>query len=96
MAEEFEFGGEIVWRPTPTYIEDANLTRFMREHNINDFEGLMMRSTSDVAWFTKAVLDFLDIQFYQPYTQVVDLSDGIQQPRWCVGGVMNIVHNLLE
>ena len=96
MSEQFKFGGEIVWRPTPDYVENANLTRFMREHAIEDFEGLMRRSTEDVAWFTEAVLAFLDIQVYEPYTQVVDLTDGIQHPSWCVDGKMNIVHNLLD
>ncbi|MBM4426761.1 MAG: AMP-binding protein [Chloroflexi bacterium] len=90
------FGGEIVWRPTPEQIEHANLTRFMRLHGINDFDDLMQRSTSDVAWFTDAVLKFLDIQFYEPYSQVVDLSAGIQFPKWCVDGRMNIVHNCVD
>jgi acetyl-CoA synthetase len=56
----------------------------------------MRRSTRDVAWFTDAVLKYLDIQFYQPYSQVVDLSEGIQFPKWCVDGRMNIVHNLVD
>ncbi len=96
MPEAFDFGGEIVWRPTPDYTENANLTRFMRQHGIKDFDELMRRSTEDVAWFTDAVMQFLDIQFYQPYSQVVDLSEGIQWPKWCVGGKMNIVHNCLD
>ena len=96
MTDQFEFGGEIVWRPTPDYLEAANLTRFMRQHDIPDFEALMRRSTEDVAWFTDAVLKFLDIQFSEPYSQVVDLSRGIAWPRWVVGGKMNIVHNLLD
>jgi acetyl-CoA synthetase len=68
----------------------------MREYNISGFDELMTRSTEDVAWFTEAVLDFLDIQFYKPYTEVVDLSKGIAWPQWCVGGQMNIVHNCLD
>jgi acetyl-CoA synthetase len=96
MPDSFEFGGEIVWEPTPDYIENANLTRFMRRHGIIDFEELMRRSTEDVAWFTDAVLKFLDIQFYEPYSQVVDSSEGIQFPKWCVGGKMNIVHNCVD
>ena len=96
MPDSFEFGGDIVWEPTPDYIERANLTRFMRQHGINDFSELMRRSTDDVAWFTEAVLKFLDIQFYEPYSQVVDLSEGIQFPNWCVGGEMNIVHNCVD
>lgn len=96
MSEPFTFGGEIVWNPLPEQIEHANLTRFMRLHAIQDFEYLMQRSTQDVAWFTDAVLKFLDIQFYQPYSKVVDLSNGIQFPKWCVDGKMNIVHNCVE
>ena len=96
MTDAFNFGGEIVWRPTPEYIDDAHLTHFMRRHSIEDFTELLRRSTEDVAWFTSAVLDYLDIRFYQPYTQVLDLSQGIAWPRWVVGGKMNIVHNCLD
>ncbi|HRN49735.1 MAG TPA: AMP-binding protein [Anaerolineales bacterium] len=88
--------GPIVWRPTPDYIENARLTEFMRAHSIASFDELMQRSTSDVAWFTDAVLTFLDIQFYTPYSNVLDLSRGIAWPQWCVGGEMNIVHNCLD
>ena len=96
MTEQFTFGGEIIWRPTSDHIEQANLTAFMRLHGIRDFGELMQKSTSDVAWFTDAVLKFLDIQFYEPYSKVVDLSEGIQFPKWCVDGRMNIVHNCVD
>ncbi|HNA54776.1 MAG TPA: hypothetical protein PLE39_17405, partial [Anaerolineales bacterium] len=71
MTEQFTFGGEIVWKPSREQIEHANLTAFMKQHGIKDFNELMKRSTEDVAWFTDAVLKFLDIQFYEPYSQVV-------------------------
>src|SRR5512147_2359984 len=96
MPEQFTFSGDIVWRPAKEYIERAHLTAFMREHGIEDFDELMSRSTSDVAWFTDAVLKYLDIQFYKPYSKVIDTSNGFQFPKWCVGGEINIVHNLLD
>ena len=96
MTDPFHFGGEIVWRPTSDYIEQAHLTHFMRQHHIADFAELLRRSTEDVAWFTDALLKYLDIQFYQPYTQVIDLSRGIAWPCWVVGGKMNIIHNCLD
>jgi acetyl-CoA synthetase len=68
----------------------------MKLHDISTFDELMQRSTKDVDWFTDAVLKFLDIQFYEPYTQVVDLSRGIAWPRWCVDAKMNIIHNCLD
>ena len=96
MKESFEFGGEIVWRPTDEHIQQANLTKFMHAHDIGSFEELMLKSTDDVAWFSDALLKFLDIKFYKPYEQVVDLSKGIARPKWCVGGELNIVNNCLD
>ncbi|MFN2195582.1 MAG: AMP-binding protein, partial [Anaerolineales bacterium] len=96
MSESFEFGGEFVWQPSPEHIENAHLTAFMRQHELADFDALLARSGSDVAWFTEAVLNYLDIQFTHPYEQVVDLSEGTAWAHWCVNGRMNIVHNCLD
>ena len=96
MSEQFTFGGDIVWRPTQAHIERAHLTAFMRQHGITNFEVLMKRSTEEVEWFADAVLKYLDIEFYEPYSQAVDLSGGIQLPKWCVGGKMNIAHNCID
>ena len=96
MTEQFTFGGEIVWQPSQAQVDGANLTAFMQRWKIPDFNTLMQRSTSDVAWFTEAVLKFLDIRFYKPYSTVVDLSHGVQFPAWCIDGKMNIVLNSVE
>ena len=96
MSSQFEFGGEIVWRPTPEYVNHSNLKRFMEAHGLADFEALLQKSTADIAWFWDTVLKELGIEFYEPYETVVDLSAGAQWPRWCVGGKLNIVHNCLD
>jgi acetyl-CoA synthetase len=96
LGEHDEFGGEIVWRPNQDYIENARLSEFMLAHHIPNFPALMQRSTEDIVWFTDAIFKFLEIQFYQPYQQVVDLSKGIAWPKWCVSGKLNIIHNCLD
>src|SRR5437867_7033537 len=93
---QFDFGGEIAWRPSPELIAQSNLTRFMRAHDLLSLEQLQQRSTTDLDWFWNAVLKDLDIRFRQPYSRVLDLSRGIAWPDWCVGGVMNIVDNCLD
>ncbi len=92
----FPFGQDVVWTPDPDVVADSNLRRFMDRHDLADLSALRTRAASDVAWFWKAVLDDLDIEFYDPYDQIVDLSGGIERPAWCVNGSMNIVHNLLD
>ena len=93
---QFEFGGAIAWRPTSEQIAESRLTAFMKKHGLSNFNELMARSTTDLEWFWRAVLDDLGIEFYEPYSRVIDLSPGIERPSWCVGGRMNIVHNCLE
>ena len=93
---QFEFGGAIAWRPTSEQIAESRLTAFMKKHGLSNFNELMARSTTDLEWFWRAVLDDLGIEFYEPYSRVIDLSPGIARPSWCVGGRMNIVHNCLE
>jgi acetyl-CoA synthetase len=56
----------------------------------------MRRSTTDIAWFWDTILRDLDVQFYKPYSRVVDLSDGKPWAHWCVDGEMNIVHNMID
>jgi acetyl-CoA synthetase len=90
------FPSEFVWHPSADYIDQAHLTRFIQQNQLHDFTDLLDRSNDDPGWFTEAVLQYLDIQFYKPYSQVLDLARGIAWPRWVVGGEMNIVHNLLD
>lgn len=96
MTQSFDFGGKVIWKPSSNDIENAHLTHFMRQHDIEDFDTLLQRSTDDVAWFTDAVLKYLQIEFFEPYSQVLDLSRGAPWPRWCVGAKMNIIHNCLD
>ena len=95
-ASSFPFGQDTVWEPDPEVVSASNLRHFMKEHGISDLDALQERATADPAWFWNAVLADLDLEFYREYEQVVDLSGGIERPTWCVGGKMNIVHNLLD
>jgi acetyl-CoA synthetase len=95
-VSEFQFGGEFVWYPTPELMAQSNLQRFIKKHELASYDELMRRSTTDSAWFWNAVLHDLDIQFYKPYSRVIDLSEGKPWAKWCVGGEMNIVQNLLD
>jgi acetyl-CoA synthetase len=95
-VREFQFGGEFVWRPTRELIAQSNLQRFINKHALGSYDDLMRRSTTDIAWFWDTVLHDLEIEFYKPYSRVVDLSEGKPWARWCVDGEMNIVHNMLD
>ena len=92
----FDFGGEIAWRPSREYIERSRLKAFMDRHGLHSYDEMLRRSVTDPEWFWPAVLDDLEIEFYEPYTKILDTSKGIAWAEWCLGGRMNIVHNCLD
>ncbi len=90
-------GGEgIVWRPTAAHIARSRLAQFMAREGIETVETLLARAAADPAWFWDATVRDLDLQFFRPYTQTLDTSDGIAWARWFVGGQYNYVHNALD
>ncbi len=93
---QFEFGGEVVWRPSEDYVKGSRLKRFMDRHGIANFPELIKRSTEELEWFWKSVLEDLEIEFYEPYERILETSRGIAWARWCIGGKMNIAHNCLD
>jgi len=93
---DFDFGGPIVWTPDAASASATHLGRFMAAYRVGGFSELLDRSAADPAWFTDAVLRYLDIRFATPHTQVLDLSRGPAWPRWCVGGMLNIVTSCLD
>jgi acetyl-CoA synthetase len=87
---------DIVWSPTPEYVERANVTRFMRTHAIDTYEDLVQRSVEDISWFWDAVVRDLGIEFLRPYGQVLDVSRGVEWATWFGGGRINLAHQCVD
>ncbi len=92
----FPFGQPVAWRPTPEDVAGTHLARFWRRQGLRDYAALQAWALDDVGRFWNAVMDDLGIEFRQPYTQILDDAGGVERPRWCVDGRMNIVHNCLD
>jgi len=72
----------IAWRPTPDFIERAQLTKFMKQVGVVTWDELYEFSIRDVEKFTEEVLKFLDIKFDPPYDKLMDISGGVEFPKW--------------
>src|SRR5262245_26981604 len=84
------------WYPDETVKARAQLTRFLNFCHLDSWEALYRRSIEDIEWFHIQLLRFLEIQFDKPCDQIVDLSRGIEWPRWCVGAQLNITKSCLD
>jgi len=87
---------DIVWVPPREYIENANITRFMKTNNIKDYDELITRSTQDIEWFWDATVRDLGIDWFKPYKNILDSSQGVEWTRWFCGGQLNITYNCID
>jgi acetyl-CoA synthetase len=69
---------EIVHEPTQSAVESTNVWAFMQAHDIDDYDELIERTTTEldgvpasgVDWFWDELVDYLDIEFYEDYDTV--------------------------
>jgi acetyl-CoA synthetase len=83
---------DFVWEPSSSYVNEANVTRLMKAHGIDDYRDLVKRSQDDIEWFWGAAIDDLGIEFYEPYDKILDTTRGWKHARWFVGGSINLAH----
>ena len=93
---DIETTGSIVWRPSDELRCESRMQAFLDQAGLPDRAALCERADADPAWYWNALLKFLDIRFYKPYSQILDTSKGIQWPVWCVDGTTNVVLNCID
>jgi acetyl-CoA synthetase len=87
---------DIVWHPDLDQLANTEIGLFMKHCGVADYDTLLERSDADPAWFWGQVIDYMGIQFYQEYDQIVDDTDGTEWTRYCRGGTTNMVLNCLD
>jgi len=80
----------VAWTPTDEVVERSRLMAFMRQIGVSTWDELYSHSINYVEMFTAEVLQFLDIKFDPPYDKLLDTSEGIELPKWCANGGLNI------
>jgi acetyl-CoA synthetase len=85
-----------LWKPTPAFVESSNIHRFMTRHGIAGYAELIARSTGDIEWFWRAVIEDLEISFVRPFDRLLDTTRGIPWSRWFLGGTINLAHHCLD
>ncbi len=82
---------EPAWTPDAATIERSNITRFAAAHRLAGYDELYAWSVNERGAFWEAVLDRLGVVLRRPYESVLDVTRGVEQPRWLSGAELNIV-----
>lgn len=62
----------------------------MQAQDLSDYARLLDAAAADPAWFTAAAFEDLGLEWLRSYREFVDLSRGVEWPRWFVGGATNV------
>lgn len=81
---------KVVWTPTAERVDSANITRFMKQHQLSSLDALRRRAEAEPDWFWGAVMTDLQWPFVTPYQEVLDRSHGAPWPQFFVGGQTNL------
>jgi acetyl-CoA synthetase len=87
---------EAPWRPSPELLAESRPARLVRASGLPDLEALQARAVADPAWFWGLAVDDLGLAWGRAWDRVLDLSDGIEWPRWWVGGAFDHAAAVLE
>lgn len=81
------------WTPTPAFIARTNLAWLMRAVDVDSYAALHAWTVEHRAEFWALAIERLGVRFRQPFDSVLDLSRGIEEPRWLVGARLNIAES---
>ncbi len=81
---------DFVWTPSPEQVETANVTRLARRLGAKGYAELHRISVDEPERFWPALVDDLELEFSEPWTEVLDVSRGPEWTTWFVGGKLNL------
>jgi acetyl-CoA synthetase len=86
----------MIWNPSRQFIESTNVWRFMRRLGFQDREPFLTFSREHPERFWPEILRETEVEWFEPFTQVLDMSRGVEWTQWFPGGRLNIAHNCLD
>lgn len=84
------------WKPSAEFVERANVTRLIRVLGLRNCEDFRQYSRDNLEEFWDLMVRTVGIDWFEPYSTVLDTSAGVEWSRWFVGGKLNIAWNCLD
>ncbi len=85
-----------IWEPSQEFIERTNVFRFMERLGFTSREEFLRFSRDNPEKFYDELVKEMGIEWAEPYTGVLDTSQGVEWARWFVSGKLNIAWNCLD
>ncbi len=84
------------WFPSEEQIQATNIATLMRELKVNSYPELHAWSVRNRGEFWKVMIQRLGIRFRNKYSKIVDVSRGVESPKWLVDARLNIAESCFQ
>src|SRR4051794_31467988 len=81
------------WVPSPDYLATTNLMWLMHRTGLPTYEAVHAWSVQRREDFWALAMERLGVHFRTPFSRGLDLSRGVEDPRWLVAAQLNIVES---
>jgi acetyl-CoA synthetase len=81
------------WVPSPDLIASTNMAWLMQRAGRDGYEALHAWSVQHRESFWALAIERLGVHFQSPFSRVLDLSRGVEEPRWLLDAQLNIVES---
>lgn len=87
---------ETSWYPTDDVLKSSNIYQMMLANDFESYKEFWKWSATEKESFWEQTIKNLQIQFYQPYTSLLDVSKGVERASWLKGSKLNIVDSCFQ
>ena len=84
------------WNPTQKIIQHSNIYKMMEQHQFVNYDDFWQWSAHNKELFWAETVNNLGIKLQQPFTTILDVSKGIEQPKWLKDAKLNIVESCFQ
>jgi len=91
-----------IWKPNKSQICDLNISNFQNHINqsfnkhINGYQQLHKFSVDETDDFWQSIVDFCEVDFIKPATQIVKYGEHKIDTEWFIGSTLNYAQNILK
>src|ERR1700692_3843727 len=82
-----------LWEPSSESIRKTNLYTLMQEQRAAKYAEIHAWSVENPEAFWERTMRALDIRLRKPYSQLLDVSDGVAHAKWLAGAQLNIAES---
>lgn len=87
---------EPAWIPSKEIIANSNIYKMMLLHHFTSYGDFWKWSVEEKELFWEETVGNLGIRFSKKYTEIVNVSNGVEDAKWLFGAEMNIVDSCFQ